>query len=159
MVLAALVEYLPAPRDTLFWDRAFDTGHMLVFGIVAVLCLTMVRACLGDYRWKWQYLASCTTAMTLGVLLEWWQSTRGRTAEWIDIYCDAIGIVLFTAGYAWMDQRIRPRPPWLQRGRLSCGMAAALLLGVLPLLQTLEMYRVRANILPSLDGLGTAMAR
>lgn len=183
LALFAIVEYLPAPRESYFWDRAFDTGHFFVFGVGVVLCLTIARAMLGDSLCRSQYVGAGTFTLLLGVLLELWQSTRGRSAEWIDVYGDVMGILSFGAAYAFVDPRVGVRSRRLQAalepgeapippdeakidrvlGRLKgrkgpCSpehcllgfMALTLLLGLLPFLETLNLYRTRARILPTL---------
>ena len=151
VVLLAIVEFLPAPRKTFFWDRTYDTGHVLIFGIGVMMALTMARAFFGLLRKRWQYGASCLLTFALGLVVEIWQSTHGRTAEWIDVYSDAVGILAFAAIYAMLDKRIaNPRTGFLRRGRLAMVAAAILICGLIPYLQVVDFYRVRYQLFPRL---------
>lgn len=151
VILLAIVEYLPAPRPTHFWDATFDTGHILVFGIGVMMSLTMVRAFLGRYRKRWQYFVSCLLTLALGVCVEIWQSQHNRTAEWIDVYNDVVGILAFAAVYAIFDKRIEePRVGLLRRVRLLWLACAIVAVGLIPFYGTVHLYHVRHSILPHL---------
>ncbi len=150
-LLLAFVEFMPAPRYTYFWDRTYDTGHILVFGIGVMMTLTMVRAFGLSQRLRWQYVGSCVFTLILGLLVEVWQSFHERTAEWIDVYSDLVGILAFAAIYAMLDKRIvNPREGLLRRGTLALIAGAILFAGLLPFFQTVSLYVARYRLQPSL---------
>ena len=150
-LLLAVVEFLPIPDDTYFWDRTYDTGHILIFGFGTTMALIMAHAFLGSHRKRWQYGVACLSMLVLGVAVEIWQSYHDRSAEWIDVYNDLIGILAFALLGLIFDGRIpTPRTNGLRRDVLTLLLLGVLLLGLAPYYQVIRMYHVRRTILPSL---------
>lgn len=111
----------------------------------------MLRAFLGEKAISVQYVAACVLAMVLGILVEIWQKFHGRTAELIDVYNDGVGIVSFAAFYAILDQRLKQnRTGWLKKRCLALFGIVVLFVGLIPFFGTINLYRNRFAILPSL---------
>ena len=65
--LLALVRFLPVPEHTNFWDSVFDTGHILIFGLLTVAFLIGFLAIL-ERRWiTAQYLWSAIIALAIRI--------------------------------------------------------------------------------------------
>ena len=152
LVLFAIIQFLPLPRHHhYFWDCIFDTGHILIFGGLAVMLLLILQSLFGSKWLRLQYISVIFVASTLGLLLEIWQGTIGRNSEWIDLTNDVVGILACSAIYAIFDRRHpEPRPRLLQP-RVLATMAAVLVVAALyPLFHTTQVYRHRQAIVPQL---------
>lgn len=151
VALLAIVEYLPIPASTYLWDRVFDTGHILVFGVCVIFMLLFTQVILGAKWLHWQYASCMLLASVLGLAVELWQRDHGRDAEWIDLYSDVVGVVAFAAIYAFFDSRpSTPRSGLWKRGWLALFAVGVLILGLLPLVPDLNLYIARRNVLPRL---------
>ena len=152
LVLFAIIQFLPLPRHHhYFWDCIFDTGHIRIFGGLAVMLLLILQSLFGSKWLRLQYISVIFVASTLGLLLEIWQGTIGRNSEWIDLTNDVVGILSCSAIYAIFDRRHpEPRPRLLQP-RVLATMAAVLVVAALyPLFHTTQVYRHRQAIVPQL---------
>lgn len=151
LTLLAIVEFLPAPRHTYFWDSAYDTGHILIFGLGTSMALLIARAIQRPKRLAHQYWMSGILTFVVGLAVELWQSQSGRTAEWIDVQNDAVGILTSGLLHATFDRRITAPRKWvLSKTLLSISAITILLLGLLPFAQTVRMYSVRSSLFPIL---------
>lgn len=151
VALLLVIQFLPVPRRTHFWDRFYDTGHILIFGLITVLLLHSLMAVARDRLLLWQYLVAMTTALGMGIGLEIWQAHHNRTAEWIDGFNDVVGILAFASAFAIFDRRIaEPRQGILNRSRLASIVIALLVIGAVPMLNTVEVYSARRHLLPRL---------
>lgn len=149
--LFAFVQYFPLPRNNRFWDCAFDTGHILIFGFVGLVLLIFTKAMLGAKWTAWQYIVVVGIASVMGLLLEIWQTTVGRDSEWVDLFSDVVGIVAFAAVYAMFDDRwTEPRRGIVRRKNLAIVAAVVLLAGLVPMMFVVDMYRARNAIYPRL---------
>jgi len=149
--LLSIVEYLPRPAHTQFWDRCYDTGHLFVFGLFVVLVLQIARVLFGTVRLRAQYTLAMVLSIGTGGIVEVWQQTHGRSAEWVDAYCDLIGVVAFAVIFTLFDSRIPlPRTGTFRRSCLFLIAGVLLAIGLVPLWFVCELYRVRRSILPQL---------
>ena len=139
------------PEDSYFWDRTFDTGHIAVFGVFALILLLLGRAVLGKRWLVWQYLFVIAFSSAAGLGLEIFQTTVGRDAEWIDLFNDVVGILAVAAVFAVVDDRWpAPRSGYLKPQWLLLTAAIVLLAGFLPYAQVLQVYHRRNAMLPRL---------
>ena len=90
----AFIELFPSPRYSYFWDRTYDTGHIVVFGIGVMMTLTVIRAFLNERAIPAQYVGAGVFTFLLGVIVEVRHSfVPTRSAEFVDVYSDFMGIV------------------------------------------------------------------
>ena len=151
LALLLVIGYLPMPSRTYFWDRAYDTGHILVFGLVTVLILKGANSLFADRFLAKQYVAAMSLAFSVGVAVEVWQENHHRSAEWIDALNDLIGILAFSAVCAIFDRRIKePRLGVSKRTVLASFAIGVVVIGIMPLLNTAWQYSARTHILPRL---------
>ena len=133
--LVAVIRFLPTPEHTNFWDVLYDTGHIPIFGLTTVFLLFGAAILFGKrYLWR-QYLVTGLLALSIGIAVEVWQQfLKDRSAEFLDVVNDVIGIVGFALLFAIVDERITtPRRGWIKRGWLFLGAIVLLLLGCVPL--------------------------
>lgn len=150
-VLLALIRFFPVPEHTNFWDSVFDTGHILIFGSLAVLLLVGATITAGRRGLVGQYLVCGSVALAIGIGVEYWQQFNNRSSELIDVVNDLIGIVSFSMVFAIFDQRIsEPRKGWLRRGVLFFVSVALVLVGCIPLFRMSGLYRERRAAMPQL---------
>ena len=149
--LLALVRFLPVPEHTNFWDSVFDTGHILIFGLLTVAFLIGLAVVL-ERRWLTsQYLLAMVVALAIGLAVEYWQKFNDRSAEFIDVVNDAIGICSFTMLFAIFDWRlVAPRRGCLRPGVLFLIATVMIGLGLLPLVRMSSLYRDRRVAMPAL---------
>ena len=149
--LLATIHYFPQPRYSKFWDCFFDTGHILVFGLFVLFALRVVATICGDRRLRAQYCFAILVSILIGCAVEVWQASHERSAEWIDVFSDVVGVFAFAALYAAFDRRIsQPRRKWLAPPRLVIMALLLIALGCTPLMRVSYRYRVRHDLLPEL---------
>ena len=150
-ILLALIRYFPVPEHTNFWDSAFDTGHILIFGSLTVLLLVGSAITAGRRGLFGQYLVCGLVSLAIGIGVEYWQQFNNRSSELIDVVNDLIGIVSFSMLFAIFDLRIpEPRQGWMKRGFLLLASVALILLGCIPLFRMSALYRERRTAMPQL---------
>lgn len=149
--LLALVRFLPVPEKTNFWDSVFDTGHILIFGLLTVAFLVSLAVIL-ERRWlASQYLVAAMTALAIGLGVEYWQKFNDRSAEFIDVVNDVIGICSFSMFFAMFDWRLAdPRKGCLRPGVLFMLASCMIGLGLLPFVRMAGLYRERRVSMPVL---------
>lgn len=151
LLLLAFVQFLPTPDESYFWDRAYDTGHIFVFGVAVWIVLASSAKLLDGTSLRRQYLFSVTITILLGGVLEVWQESQGRSAEWIDFFNDVVGVLAFAALFASTDSRlVEPGEGLLRKVLLRTVGVAILLVGLACFLPTVLLYRSRVMILPQL---------
>lgn len=149
--LLAIIQYFPQPRYSKFWDCFFDTGHILVFGLFMLFALRIAALVGGDRRLAAQYWIAGGVSLLIGCAVEIWQASHERSAEWIDVFSDAVGVIAFAAIHAALDHRIpQPRPTWLARPRLLFVAILLIAIGCYPLMRVSYRYHVRNDLLPQL---------
>lgn len=149
-LLAIVILYFPLPAHSFFWDRTFDTGHIFVFGFGVFLLLSMLLALLNNKLVAWQYGFAIVGGLSVGIFLEIWQASHGRSSELIDVFCDLVGLIAFSALFACIDSRLDPRSGLTKRWRLVLLATVVLLTGIVPYLIDINEYRVRKKVVPQL---------
>lgn len=154
-LLLAVVEYLPTPERIYFWDVAYDTGHILIFGLMTVALLLMGWALLTVRFVGFQYIGAIASSISIGLAVEYWQKHHGRTAEWIDVLNDLVGIVAFAAFFAIFDLRLEePRQSFRKRRWLFLAGVVSLIIGIYPFWKVVRLYQTRRHAFPSLVEFG-----
>ena len=93
--------YVHPPAGSLFWDSLFDTGHILIFGLLSILFVQCSQVALRHLARPWHFVLGAAGSMLLGLAVEVWQLfTPDRTFETIDLYSDLIGVLAFPLFYA-----------------------------------------------------------
>jgi hypothetical protein len=121
LLLAVTVGQLPG--QTLLWREIQNTGHSLVFGILALLTLCTLRrhAPASRLRPLRTYLAAGTLALLCGIVVEVVQAVSGGDADTGDVVRNAVGILIALLACAGFDRSVlRPSRSVL------LGVAAAL---------------------------------
>jgi VanZ family protein len=145
VALLTVLCVLRPPQRTQFWDAVFDTGHVLVFGLVALsasgfAAVTFPRAAPG-----WQYATGVVAALMLGCLVEVWQLwLPGRSFEFVDLANDLVGALAFPVLHAaWAPRQPLTGPHALRQRFVVLGALALLTASLVPLGLVSRDYRTR----------------
>jgi hypothetical protein len=138
IVLAVLFGQLPG--DSLLWRELQNSGHIPLFGVLALATLCVLREVSTAARDRplVEYLAAGFISLVAGIAIEFGQLLTHRDPASADVMRDLAGIVVALGIYAAFDPRMEP--VWgKQHGGLrtaSVALACLLLLGsLLPLAQ------------------------
>lgn len=103
------------PGESLLWRELQNTGHTLLFVLIAITTLLLLRELLpvtGD-RPLLAYLSAGTTSLAVGVAIELVQLSVHRDSSMFDVLRDASGILWGLGLYAGFDARLKAF--WLRR--------------------------------------------
>ncbi len=145
---SALVTFLwmvHPPTHNAFWDTTFDTGHILIFGLVAILGVKTAEAVLPMAgRWV-HYCIGAGGSLAIGTAVEILQLfVPYRTFETIDLFSDLVGVLSFAMLYAAVDRRVQPSPIRCLRPSVLVSAASILIfLGLIPLMLVCGNYQMR----------------
>lgn len=137
---------LQLPDQTLLWRELQNTGHILVFGALALLTLCSLRstASAGRQHPLRIYLVAGSITLLSGIAVEAVQAVTGGDADVYDIVRDAIGILIVLLASAGFDAAI-VRPPRF----VLLGIATALAIaGSWPITSLAMAYYQRAQAFP-----------
>lgn len=138
------------PGQTLLWRELQNTGHTLLFGVLALLALCTLRSHAPADRSHpvRAYLAAGTITLLGGIAVEAVQAVSGGDADAFDIVRDMAGILIALLASAGFDPAIvRPRRAAL-RAALP-GLAVILVLvSSWPLSSLAWAYHQRARAFP-----------
>lgn len=144
-ILATLVVSTALPNTSRFMHVLHKTGHPLIFGIIALLALSL----LGQFDTLVKrpsvirYVVAFAIAVLVGAMTEVGQLFTHRGASAVDVQSDAVGAIAWLAWYAALFQgrELAKRTRW----RLSLGALAlaASTIAVGPLIWCLAAYAVR----------------
>ena len=151
-LLLGVLSIVRPPDSSYFWDRLFDTGHILIFGLITISLLKATDSFLHAAPRLTHYVLSITGSIVIGIVVEVAQEFHGeRTAEWIDLYNDVVGAISFGCLYAAFDPQLDGnRTFWLRRTTLT-GIAIVLLVaGAIPFLDVCRQYHRRHTLFPVL---------
>jgi hypothetical protein len=148
-LLLVIVVFVPVWSGTTGARVLQDFGHGPIFGCVALLALSSVRATRYGSRLALlqQFALAFAITVVLGMATEAAQIPVGRDASWLDVRSDALGAAGFLALFAAWTQRT-----WHFSRRLlitSVGIAA-LIVHSLPLLEAVRAYARRSENFPVL---------
>ncbi len=140
------------PAQTSFWNRLFDTGHILVFGLIFVFLLWAVDALLPRVSRLVHYGISGFAAMALGLAVEIiHRFDAHRSAEWIDLFNDVVGVIALACLVAVIDPRLNETRNGLLKRRWLMGLAVVMLVaGLTPFLRVCAQYHTRNQLFPVL---------
>lgn len=139
------------PEVTVFWDAVFDIGHMLLFGFLMWLALSVQELRRGEDNpggWRdWQAFAVTLAVGAGSEMLQWFQPTRDPSiGDFLRDTAGASSVLLLRL--ARLPRRPTVRfavPPWALRV-----VVAGLVLAVLtPLALVLRDYRDRDRAFPT----------
>lgn len=149
-IAAALLTVIlvPPPALTHAWDVIWDTGHILIFGTVAVATAQTLRSWRVKPWWLPPTVGLLVSAVLGGLLeLEHWRNP-GRAAEWIDFWNDLLGAAIFLALWLAQDKAF-PGSAWA-RGAGVLAAGALTLIALVPLAGMVADYRQRQTLFPLL---------
>jgi VanZ family protein len=151
LMLAVLWGVHP-PANTRFWDAVFDTGHIFVFGIIAILGLKIAETLYPHAsRRIGYYVFGFTLSLGIGVAVEIWQLYDPvRTFEVVDLVNDLIGCAAFLMLHRAAELGFRPPRARFQGVGLVVSAFALIILGLLPLARTWRDYGRRDAAFPVL---------
>jgi len=153
------------PGHTLLWRELQNTGHTVLFAVLALLALCSYGTAVPARRQRsWQgYLAAGTVCLLCGVGVEIVQLTAGGDADAIDVLRDLAGILVALGGCACLDPRLaRAGTPLLHSAfrtgllTLTTGLGIA---GLYPLASLAWAYHQREQAFPVIIDPAAAWAR
>ncbi len=148
-LLLVIVVFVPVWSGTTGARVLQNFGHGPIFGCVALLALSSVRAtrCGSRLTLLQQFASAFVITVVLGMATEAAQIPVGRDASWLDVRSDALGAAGFLALFAaWTLQAWRVSRRFLFA---SVGVAA-LIVHSLPLLEAARAYARRSENFPVL---------
>lgn len=151
VALLGTVLWLPISWEGRWYPVLLNTGHGVVFAMVAVLCHRVLGAIPGLTAWP-RLLAAFVAAVVLGAAVEVLQIPIGRDADLGDIGRDALGAWIGLALLAACDGR-RARSV---RAAAAFSVAVPLFLLAVPVGESVTAYARRADAFPVLADFSTA---
>ena len=144
-LLAALVVFAGIPNSTKFMHTLHKSGHPLVFGLIALLVLSLIakRTRMAAKPGWVAYLAAFVIAVLIGAATEIAQLFTHRGAAVDDVVSDAVGAI---AGLGWHAAIFSGRDETKRVGTRLAFVSAALLATIValaPLLWCVAAYAVR----------------
>lgn len=155
-----LLELMPAPRETVFWGRAYDSAHAPLFAGFALLLVRMSRLWVADRLeplppgaglrpiarlLRNPYLLGYLAVGLLAGATEGLQIVTARDADVMDGVRDLIGGAAMIV-FLWS---LRPGPAW-RAWALRLVAVATILATFVPLARCVYAYRIRAAAFPRL---------
>lgn len=152
--IIAVVLFCNLPADTLLWRELQNTGHIPLFGLLAVTLLFIRR--------EWTlfpasgplagYAFAAVASLLTGIAVELIQTlTKHHEPSMTDVINDLAGTMIALGFCAALDPRLAPvwarRRPGL-RSTVVILACALLLVCLLPVLELANAYRQRAAALP-----------
>ncbi|MEZ5541676.1 MAG: VanZ family protein [Pseudomonadota bacterium] len=143
-------------EDSLLWRELQNTGHTLLFGVLALLVLCSYRAyakrC--TRRGVADYLVAGVVCLTCGIAVELIQEVTGRDADAIDVLRDLAGILSALGLSAAFDPGLRARGQPLQRASrrlaLLVPVGCLAIASISPFCVLAWAYQQRAHAFPVL---------
>ncbi len=125
-ILLLFVTFWQLPGHTLLWRELQNTGHTLLFGVLALLALcsyvTAVPA--GRNRPARGYLAAAAISLLSGGAVEIVQLVSGGDADAVDVLRDLAGILIALAICAGFDPHLAQPGQALHSSALRTGLLA-----------------------------------
>jgi VanZ family protein len=152
--LLAVLAFVEAPDQTLFWDAFFNAGHALLFGLVALLIRSLPGLAPGENREVQRFVRAIVITLLLGAaseLLQLFQPTRDASVgDFLRDAAGATGFLLFRAAVVAPGAGVRSQMG--AAARMASGLlAVSLLLAVaVPFLLVVGIYLERDRAFPTL---------
>jgi len=111
VLLVGIALFGQLPGDNHLWIEIQNTGHLPLFGVLAILVLFVLRALLPGLRTRTAagYLLSAGISLAAGIGVEFGQQlTKNHSFDIGDVRFDLAGILLALAVYAIFDVRMKP---------------------------------------------------
>jgi hypothetical protein len=146
--------FVQLPGDTRLWIEIQNTGHVPLFGVLALAVLMVIRGMsfIERARPVVGYLLSAVISLAAGIGIEFGQQlTRNRPPEITDVGLNLAGILVALSIYAVFDPRMqsvwRTHHPGLRAATLLFSVCL-LLAALAPLASLVVAYQQRAAALP-----------
>ena len=156
VILIAILLYLlfqqPFPADDPVWDVIKDSGHIPLFGFIAIAILLLSKQQLGTQKNRvWlHYAIALTLTLLIGIGSELLQTQMpDRNANIDDFFFDIIGATSFLLLAILFDKQI-PAQNKLTRPALIIIIALSWLPGVLPVYSEISTQQKRMHYFPSI---------
>jgi hypothetical protein len=152
LLIVILVEL---PGNSIFWQEAQNSGHILVFGLLSLVALFILRSIrwFKEHNHTWTYLGAAMLSLLAGIIVEFIQLSVGRDAEILDVLNDVVGILSFLGIYTFVDPALKTFRS-KEGGRFFLGIFGIsillLLIGITPLINLTISYYQRDNAFPKL---------
>jgi hypothetical protein len=109
-IVAALmlwVVYSPRSDPSRWAEVLHNSGHGLIFGLVAILLLVAARTHRSFRDWPLGLQCVCAVlgSAGLGLLAEALQRFTHRDPSWMDAINDLVGAIAFVSAFAWFELR------------------------------------------------------
>jgi len=153
------------PGHSLLWRELQNTGHTVLFAVLALLALCSYGTAVPARRHRpWRgYLAAGAICLLCGVGVEVVQLAVGGDADAMDVLRDLAGILAALGGCACLDPRLaRPDTPLLHNAFRAVLLALTAGLGIAsayPLASLAWAYHQREQAYPVIIDLAAAWAR
>ena len=157
-----VLNWLPQPADTLFWNAVYDAGHAPLFGVVALCTLSLFRILFPKVPPLRLYLAAFATATVIGAFTELAQFYGNRDADLGDLLRNAAGAAAFLTVSRVLDKGPGGRPAIPGRMIRAAATVLAMILLLAPLIPVtvrVVHYRGRDGSFPVLCGFDSGWER
>lgn len=160
VLLLLVLEFLPAPDETLFWTAVFNAGHAPLFGLFALVALgllSLVTGWSGDKRW-WLYLIAFGVAVLVGTITELIQFFGLRDADVMDSLRDLAGSFAFLVFYSTLDGKLGAEPAgrmWSMAATRRVLAVMVMAVSFLPVATSIAAYQARNAYFPVLSDYGS----
>jgi hypothetical protein len=158
-VLAAVQQFLPAPANTLFWEKVYNAGHATLFGTMSLVVLGVsltLRPSPADLRFR-HYAFAFGVSLLAGIVTELMQWVgQVRFGEFDDVVVNALGSATFLAVASTFDREM-VRLYRLPRHRVMVLAMSAIVMGIVfaPVPIAVMAGRFRDAAFPRLNGFET----
>jgi len=117
IVLVVVITAVDLPGQSLLWREWQNTGHTLIFSVLALLLLPVLQSHFTQIESQNDlhrngnkvkaYVLTIVVLAITGIAIELVQSILGRDAEILDIVRDVAGILVSLCGYAIVDPQLK----------------------------------------------------
>lgn len=151
-------QFLPAPANTLFWEKVFNAGHAPLFGAMSLVVLGVsltLRPSQPDLRFR--HYAFAFGVLLAGIVTEALQWIgQVRFGKFDDVVVNALGSAVFLAVAATFDREM-VRLYRLPRHRLAVLAVSAVMMSIVfvPVPIAVMADRFRDAAFPRLNGFET----
>jgi len=145
----------PFPEDSLVWDAILNSGHIPLFGLLAICLLVLSRQYIPANKTRpyIHYLIAFILTLVVGSGSEYFQmSEPGRQSDIRDFYFDIIGGASFLLLASLSDPFLKQK--YAQKKILRAGVILLALLswlpGILPVYSVISSHLLRAHYFPAI---------
>ena len=139
------------PGNNLLWNELQNTGHTLLFGLLALLALCILRAAPASIhpRPPFDYLFAIIACLIAGIAIEFVQMLSGRGFSFTDVVRDLGGTIIALGIYAAPDPKMTSLWSNSRSRRATLFVTCCLLVASLyPLANLVYAYQIRNQAFP-----------